>query len=43
LNSISIPKEFIEIYGTKKEIDESIGLDDDSILKKLIKIYETRN
>ena len=33
LNSISIPKEFIEIYGTKKEIDESIGLDDDSILK----------
>jgi len=43
IHSIAIPKNFIESYGTKQEIDYSLGLDDDSIIKKLINIYGNTN
>jgi transketolase len=43
LHSISIPKEFIESYGSKKDIDKELNLDDNSIIEKLLKIYDSTN
>lgn len=43
IHSISIPKNFIESYGTKQEIDYSLDLDDDSIIKRLLNIYGSTN
>jgi deoxyxylulose-5-phosphate synthase len=43
LRSISVPKNFIEIYGKKEEIDNRLGLDDDSIIQQLTRIYGTKN
>lgn len=39
LTSISIPKIFIEKYGNRKDIDKMLELDDESIIKKLSKMY----
>jgi len=40
INSISVPKMFIEKYGKKENIDKYLELDDNSIVEKLSKIYE---
>ena len=40
IDSISVPKMFIEKYGKKENIDKYLGLDDNSIVEKLSKIYE---
>ena len=40
ITSISVPKMFIEKYGKKENVDRYLGLDDDSIVEKLSKIYE---
>ena len=40
INSISVPKMFIEKYGKKENIDKYLELDDNSIIEKLSKIYE---
>lgn len=40
INSISIPKIFIEKYGKKENVDKYLNLDDKSITEKLFKIYE---
>lgn len=39
IHSISVPKMFIEKYGKKENIDKFLGLDDNSIIEKLSKIY----
>ena len=39
LESISIPKAFIEKYGDKAIIDSHLGLNDQKIITKLKKIY----
>lgn len=39
VNSISIPKMFIEKYGNRKEIDNELKLDDLSIIETLYNIY----
>ena len=40
IHSISVPKIFIEKYGKKENIDNYLGLDDNSIMESLSKIYE---
>jgi transketolase len=40
IESISVPKMFIEKYGKKENIDKYLKLDDKSIIEKLSKIYE---
>jgi transketolase len=40
IESISVPKIFIEKYGKKENIDNYLKLDDKSITEKLSKIYE---
>lgn len=39
IQSISVPKMFIEKYGKKENIDKFLGLDDNSIIERLSKIY----
>jgi transketolase len=39
IESISVPKIFIEKYGKKENIDKFLKLDDNSIIEKLSKIY----
>lgn len=39
INSISVTNKFIDKYGSKDELDAYLGLDDDSIIERLKKIY----
>lgn len=41
IESISVPKIFIEKYGNKQTIDKFLELDDQSIIQKLSKIYDS--
>jgi len=40
INSICVRKEFIDRYGTRTDIDRFLGLDDESVINQLLKIYE---
>jgi len=39
LRSICVPNKFIDKYGSKKEIDEFLGLDDESIINRINNLY----
>lgn len=40
IRHISLPKMFVDDYGTKQEIDQKLGMDDLSIINKLHEIYK---